>query len=128
MNNLREFLIKLQVAYKSRSFLIKIYLNSENYKIVNFFYEKNWIKMYFIKNNEIIIYLRYINNKPLFSKIKFISTSGHRQYYNKKSITFFKKNISGNANVLLFTSFGLKNLKAVENLSIGGEIICLLYE
>ena len=84
--------------------------------------------MFFIKNNEIIVYLRYINNKPLFSNIKFISTSGHRKYYNQKSISNFKKNSGGNANVLLFTNFGLKNLKFVENLSIGGEIICLLYE
>jgi ribosomal protein S8 len=84
--------------------------------------------MFFIKNDEIIVYLRYINNKPLFLNVKFVSTSGHRKYYNQKSISFFKKHQGGNANVLLFTSFGLKNLKFVENLSIGGEIICLLYE
>ena len=41
MNNLRKFLTKLQVGYKSRSVFIKLYLNSENYNIVNFFYEKN---------------------------------------------------------------------------------------
>lgn len=128
MTSLRQFLTKLQIAYKSRSFFIKLYLNNENYKIVNFFYEKNWIKMYFIKNNEIIVYLRYLNNKPLFLKIKFISTAGHRQYYSKENIKYFKKNIGGNTNILLFTSFGLKNLKFVENLGIGGEIICLLYE
>ncbi len=128
MNNLRKFLTKLQVGYKSRNVFIKLYLNSENYNIVNFFYEKNWIKMFFIKNNEIIVYLRYINNKPLFLNIKFISTPGHRKYYSNKSISYFKKNTGGNANVLLFTSFGLKNLKFVENLSIGGEIVCLLYE
>jgi len=84
--------------------------------------------MYCIKNNEIIIYLRYINNKPLFLKIKFISTSGHRKYYSKKSIIYFKKYLGGNANILLYTSFGLKTLKFVENLSIGGEISYLLYE
>ena len=41
MNNLRKFLTKLQVGYKSRNVFIKLYLNSENYNIVNFFYEKN---------------------------------------------------------------------------------------
>lgn len=84
--------------------------------------------MYFIKNNEITVYLRYINNKPLFLKIKFISKAGHRRYFSKKSIPFFKKYMGGNANILLFTSFGLKTLKFVENLSIGGEISYLLYE
>jgi len=41
MNNLRKFLNKLQVGYKSRSIFIKLHLSSENYNIVNFFYEKN---------------------------------------------------------------------------------------
>ena len=36
MNNLRKFLTKLQVGYKSRNVFIKLYLNSENYNIVNF--------------------------------------------------------------------------------------------
>ena len=64
----------------------------------------------------------------LFSKIKFISTSGHRQYFTKESLAIFKKNIGGNANILIYTSFGLKDLKFAENLLIGGEIACLLYE
>jgi ribosomal protein S8 len=84
--------------------------------------------MYLISNNKIIVYLRYINNKPLFSNIKFISTKGHRKYYNNKSIIYFKKYLGGNANILLYTSFGLKSLKFVENSLIGGEIICILYE
>jgi ribosomal protein S8 len=84
--------------------------------------------MYNIKNNNIIVYLRYINNKPLFLQIKFISTAGHRKYYSKKSIIYFKKYSGGNANILLYTSFGLKTLKFAENLSIGGEISYLLYE
>ena len=128
MKNLREFLNKLSIGYKCRSNFIKLYSNTENCKIVHFFYEKGWIKMYCIKNNEIIIYLRYINNKPLFLKIKFISTPGHRKYYSKKSIIYFKKYLGGNANILLYTSFGLKTLKFAENLSIGGEISYLLYE
>jgi ribosomal protein S8 len=84
--------------------------------------------MYLIQNNEIIIYLRYINNKPLFTNIKFVSTSGHRKYYTNKGVIYFKKYIGGNANILLYTSFGLKSLKFAENTLIGGEIVCLLYE
>jgi len=128
MKNIRNFLNKLQIAYKCRSVYIKLYFNIENNKIVHFFYEKGWIKMYYIKDNEIIVYLRYINNKPLFLNIKFISTPGHRKYYTKKGVSFFKKNLGGNANILLYTSFGLTTLKFVENYSIGGEISYLLYE
>ncbi len=128
MQNIKNFLNKLQIGYKCRSTSIHLYLNSENIKIVHFFYEKGWIKLYNIKNNNIIIFLRYINNKPLFLKIKFISTSGHRKYYSKQGLVYFKKSLGGNANILLYTSFGLKTLKFAENLAIGGEISYLLYE
>ena len=96
-------------------------------KIVNFFYEKGWIKLYNIQKNEIIIYLRYINNNPLFTNIKFISTPGHRKFFSKKSLLYYKKNNGGNANILLHTTYGLLTLKSTEKLAIGGEISYILY-
>jgi ribosomal protein S8 len=84
--------------------------------------------MYNIKNNTIVVYLRYINNKPLFLQIKFISTSGHRKYYSKQGLTYFKKYLGGNANILIYTSFGLKTFNFAKSASIGGEISYLLYE
>lgn len=129
MKNLREFLTILQIGYKCRSLTIKLNLNKKNLDIVNFFYKKNWIKIYNIYNNKIIVYLRYVNNQPLFLKIKFISTSGHRKFFSKKSISFFKKNLGGNANILIHTIYGLHTVKYVENsLKIGGEISCVLYK
>lgn len=128
MKNIRDFLNKLHIGYKSRSIFIKVYLNAENSKIVHYFYEKGWIKSYFVKNNNLYVYLRYINNKPLFIKIKFVSTSGFRKYSTKEGILFYKKYVSGNAQTLVHTSYGLLQLKLVENLGIGGEISYLLYE
>lgn len=130
MKSTREFLNKLQIGYKCRSFTITIPLTKENLSNVDFFYEKNWIKLYTLQKDKIIVYLRYINNKPLFTKIKFISTPGHRKYFSKKSMPFFKKSLGGNANILMYTVFGgLQTIKFVENtLNIGGEISYVLYE
>lgn len=130
MKYTREFLNKLQIGYKCRSFFIKIIFNNENMAIVEFFYKKNWIKMYVVDNNKIIVYLRYINNKPLFTKIKFISTPGFRKYYTKKSLPFFKKNIGGNANILMYTIYGLQTVDFIEDVlnNTGGEISYVLYE
>lgn len=129
MKGTREFLNKLQIGYRCRNFTIIIDFNNENHKIVDFFYKRNWIKMYTINQNKIIVYLRYVNNKPLFTKIKFISTSGHRKYFSKKSIPFFKKSLGGNANILMYTLYGLQTVKFIENtLNIGGEISYVLYE
>jgi len=41
MKYTREFLNKLQVGYKCRSFSITIFLNKENIAIVDFFYQRN---------------------------------------------------------------------------------------
>jgi len=128
MKNIREFLNKISVGYKSRSTFIKVSYGIENLKIIHFFYQKGWIKIYRIINNEIIIYLRYIKNKPLFIKVRYISTSGFRQYISKKSIPFLKKNITGHAHVLLNTSYGLLTLHIAEKLIIGGEVSYILYE
>ena len=122
MKNIRNFLNKLHIGYKCRSVFIKVSLTIENSKIVHYFYDKSWIKSYFVKNNEIYIYLRYINNKPLFIKIKFVSTSGFRKYFTKEGILFYKKYVGGNAQSLIHTSYGLLQLKSVENLGIGGEV------
>lgn len=127
----REFLNKLQIGYKCRSFTITIAFNKENLSIVTFFYKRNWIKMWTLDKDKIIVYLRYINNKPLFIKIKSISTSGHRKYFSKKSLPFFKKYLGGNANVLIYTPiYGLQTLKFVEHKlnNTGGEISYILYE
>lgn len=128
MKNIREFLNKISVGYKCRSTFIEMSCNVENLKIIHFFYEKGWIKMYRILNSNVIVYLRYIKNKPLFIKIKFISTPGFRKYLSKKSIPFFKKNLGGHARILLNTSYGLLTLNIVEKLVIGGEVSYILYE
>lgn len=85
--------------------------------------------MYNLFDNKIIVYLRYVNNKPLFIKIKFISTSGHRKFFTRRSIPFFKKSLGGNANILIHTIYGLHTVKYIENLfKVGGEISFVLYE
>lgn len=127
MKIIREFLNKLNIGYKCRSYFITLRLSKENLKIVQLFYEKNWIKHYSINNEQIFVYLRYVRNKPLFTKIEFISTPGYRRYFSKESLSYFKKNKGGNARVLLFTSFGLLGIKVVQDLSIGGEISYILY-
>lgn len=129
MKSLREFLNMLQVGYKCRSLTITLNYNKKNLDIVNFFYKKSWIKMYNLFDNKIIVYLRYVNNKPLFIKIKFISTSGHRKFFTRRSIPFFKKSLGGNANILIHTIYGLHTVKYIENLfKVGGEISFVLYE
>jgi ribosomal protein S8 len=128
MKSIREFLNKVHIGYKCRSVFIKVRLNVENSKIVHYFYEKGWIKIYSVKNNEIYVYLRYVNNKPLFTKIRFISTSGHRKYFTNKGVILFRKHLGGSARILMHTSCGLLGSKFAENLGIGGEISYLLYE
>lgn len=128
MHNLHNFLNRLRVGYKCRSAFITLYFSAENIKFLHFFYKKCWIKHYLIQGKQIIVYLRYINNKPLFNKISLISTPGFRQYLSLKGLTYYKRNMGRGALVLLYTSYGLLTLKEAKNLKIGGEISFILYE
>lgn len=128
MKSIREFLNRLHIGYKCRSVSIKVPFTTENSKIIQFFYDKSWIKMYNIRDKNFEVYLRYVNNKPLFTKIKFISTPGYRRYFSKEGVQFYKKFNGGNAHVLLHSSLGLLTLKSSEKLSIGGEISYILYD
>lgn len=128
MKIVREFLNKMQIGYKCRSPYIKLNVTVETLKIIHFFFEKHWIKLYRIENNTILVYLRYVNNKPLFIKIKFISTPGLKRYFTNKGVSIFCKNLGGSGRILLYTSVGLLSSKISQNLSIGGEVSYILYE
>jgi len=128
MKTVRDFLNQINIGYKSRSTFIKVRYTSEYFKIIQFFYFNHWIKLYSIEKNEILVSLRYINNKPLFIGIKFISTPGYRRYYTNKGFVFFRKDVGGGSRILLYTSYGLLGSKIVENLNIGGEVSYILYE
>lgn len=128
MVQLSNFINKIKIGYSCRSVSIEILLNNGNLKILHYFFKKGWIRHYLIKENKIIVYLRYIQNKPLFNKIKMISTKGCRRYVSKEGLQYYRRLIGRSSLVLLSTSKGLLTLKEAEDLNIGGELFFIFFE
>lgn len=127
MSSLRcrlNFISILKVGYLCRKKTVNVTKLNFTFDLLIFFYNKGWILGWNLLNSGVKIYLRYINNKPIFNKIRIISKPGYRIYKpRKKTIKYYKDNID----IILLTSKGLMTLKDAENLQIGGEIFFIIY-
>ena len=87
---------------------------------LNILWDEGYISGYTVDklNNNIIIFLKYQNNKPVIKKIKCISKPGSRIFYTVKQL--WKIDSSKNF-LILSTNKGLKTLNDCKKLNIGGE-------
>ncbi|WDI79341.1 30S ribosomal protein S8 [Candidatus Vidania fulgoroideae] len=80
--------------------------------------EKEYFKKILILKKNIIVYLKYIFNKPVIKNINFISKPSRRVYFNVKKIK--KINFY---NCLISTNKGVLNKKESIKKKVGGEIL-----
>jgi small subunit ribosomal protein S8 len=107
-------------GYLSKKTKIIQQKSKQSIYILNLLIKEGFIKSYKInKKNQIYIYLKYKQNKPVIKKINKISKPSRKIYLKNKDLY---KNITGF--YILSTSLGfLTNLEA-KRLNIGGELIC----
>lgn len=101
-----------KVAFQKRKKVCELFLN--------ILWDEGYISGYTIDkhNDNIIIFLKYHNNKPAIKKIKCISKPGSRIFYTVKQL--WKIDSSKNF-LILSTNKGLKTLNECKKLNIGGE-------
>ena len=73
--------------------------------------------------NQLKIFLKYNNGKPVINSLKFLSKPGHRIYYSIKQIW---KIDSGKYFIIFSTTKGLKTILECKKLKIGGEPCVIL--
>lgn len=122
-----SFINSLKISYKSRRPFVKVKLTHGNLKLSNFFYRKNWIKKYYSNKNQLIIYLRYINNQPLIQNILIKSTKGCRIYWSNKNLKWQINGYARSGIVILHTKYGLLTGSEALTLGIGGEVSFIVY-
>lgn len=119
-----NFLNILKVGYKTRKKKLKIKKKYIPLNLLIFLYKKGIIDTWTFENNYLNITLRYLNNKPIFNNIKFISTAGHRVYLKKQqNLKYYKDNIE----IILITSKGFMTNKEAAEVGIGGEVFIIIY-
>jgi ribosomal protein S8 len=110
--------------YKKKNLKIKIYKNQQ--QLLKILIQLNMIK--FLKKidnyNNYMIYLTYVNNKPIFSNIKNLYKPSKIYYITLKNLIKFNKN--NRSIILMSTNKGvMTNFEAI-NLKCGGILIAKL--
>lgn len=124
LRRLTNFVNILKVGYQNRKKQLKIHNKHLDMLLLRFFYKRGFIYHWKYIGKELIIYLRYINNKAIFTKINIVSSGGSRIFVPKrKNVKYHKDNID----IILFTSRGLLSIQEAANIGIGGEVFFIIY-
>jgi ribosomal protein S8 len=122
-----DLVIKLKLAYKSHYTSIKIKKNKFAIKFFSLLQKIGLIRgfSFILSENNILVYLKYINSKPCFSNINVVSKPSQRIFY---SLNFLSRNYRKNdfsTIYIISTSKGLfthSDILLSKNFS--GEILC----
>ncbi len=97
-------------------------------QIANVLHREGYILSYRIDGDDykknIVIQLKYVNDKPAISSLKRISKSGRRVYTGKESIP---QVLNGLGITIISTSQGIMTGKESFKKGVGGEILCEIY-
>lgn len=116
-------LIKVSILKNKKGFIIKN--NNKNINILKVFLKINIIKFIKIKNDYIIVYINYINNKPVFKNIENMFKPSNKNYISLKELK--KINEKHNWIFLISTNKGIINSLDAINLKIGGLLIAKIW-
>jgi len=125
--NLSDLICKIKVAYKLHLLSIKVLKNKLSIKFLYLIYKVGLIRGFFILENEnnIIVYLKYKNNKPSIYDISIVSKPSKRVYWTLNVLSHYYRKHSISHFYIISTSKGLiTSNEAILFKNISGEILC----
>jgi ribosomal protein S8 len=78
--NLASFVATLKVASRSHLKSIKILKTDLNLLILEILYKNGIIRGFFLEDSDVLVFLKYYQNKSIFTDISVVSTPGKRVY------------------------------------------------
>lgn len=113
----------VKVGYNARHLQVVIQNSKLCINVLSVLYKLGYIRGFIIKDQKnVIILLKYINNKPAVRNIAVISTPGRRTYLKHKKLEkFLTKKDSGF--LILSTSKGILTDEESNMFKIGGEAL-----
>lgn len=116
-------LINLSIKHNKKGFIINY--NSKNINILKVFLKINIIKYMQIKDNKIIVYINYHNDKPVFRNIINLFRVSNKKYISLKNLEKIKK--KHNWILILSTNKGILNNYEANNLKLGGLVLAKIW-
>lgn len=99
--------------------------NKKNLNNLKIFIKLNIIKFIKIENNKLIVYINYINGKPIFKNIINLYKSSNKKFIKNKEIK--KLLINKKYVFILSTNKGIITSYEAINLNVGGLILSQLW-
>nr|AKT94003.1 ribosomal protein S8 [Acanthamoeba castellanii] len=123
MSLLSNMLSIVKVGCNARHLQVTVQNSKLCINVLSVLYKLGYIRGFIVKDKKnVIILLKYINNKPVIRNIAVISTPGRRTYIKHKKLEkFLQKKDSGF--LLLSTSKGILTDEESNMLKIGGEAL-----
>ena len=129
MNNFifADLITRLKVGFKTRSMSIKVPKTKLNINFLFLLYKIGLIRSFHILSNEknILVYLKYKNNKSVIYSIDLISKPSKRVYWNLNVLSHNYRKYAFSTFYIISTSQGLiTSNDAILSKNISGEILC----
>ncbi len=124
-DTLSNLFSKIKNGYLSNKSKITQQKSKQCIDILNLFIREGFIKSYKIlpsSSNQIQIYLKYNQNKPIITTIERLSKPGKRLYLKNKDLYKKKKGF-----YILSTSKGFLTDLQAKQLNVGGELVCKIF-
>ena len=116
-------LIKISIKHRKKGFII--HKNKKNLEILKNFLKINIINFVKIKDNKIIVFIKYYNNKPTFKNIINIIKPSNKKFISLKDIK--KINNKYNWVLIISTNKGIINNYEAANLNVGGLVLAKIW-
>lgn len=123
MDLLSNMVSIIKMGYNLKLQKVEILNSSLCVKVLLLLYKLGYIKGYTVKDKKsIIVFLKYINNKPCIRNIYRVSTPGRRVYLTLNKL---KKNLrrKNNGFYIFSTNRGLLTDEEVLTFNLGGEVL-----
>ena len=129
MNNfiLADLITRLKVASKARAISVKVIKSKLSVNFLFLLYKIGLIRSFHILNYErnLLVYLKYKNNKSVIYAIDLISKPSKRVYWNLNVLSHNYRKYAFSTFYIISTSQGLiTSNDAILSKNISGEILC----
>ena len=123
-----DMLTRIRNAYMAGKESVQIPHSKMKENIAKILKEDNYIEKIetISKNNhkQLVLLLRYINNKPVINHIERVSKPGRRVY---SKVNNLKRPLSGYGLAIISTSQGIMSIKEAKAKNLGGELVCKVW-
>lgn len=86
-NPLGDMFARLRNAYVAKHLKIKVLSSRYNITVLDFLYKEGYIRGYHcLDQKEIMVFLKYVKNEPVFRELKQVSTPGNRVFFSLRQL------------------------------------------